>query len=204
MKTKNKNLLIVFMKNPVKGKVKTRLAKKIGDTQALQIYKMLLHYTGTVIAQLKNSDKAIFYSDFIAKGDMWDNDFYRKYLQEGNKLGERMKNALALAFEKEYEKVIIIGTDCYELKTEMLASTFTYLDSNDVVIGPATDGGYYLLGMKVLHRELFENIPWSTANVLLDTINTAKKLKLTYHLLPALTDVDTEDNLNGIEKLKAK
>ncbi len=192
------------MKNPVKGKVKTRLAKSIGNEKALQIYKMLLHYTGNIVAQLKNCDKAIFYSDFIDKNDMWDKDFYQKYVQDGSDLGERMKNAFAFEFQNKYEKVLIIGTDCHELKTEMLQKAFETLDNNDVVIGPAIDGGYYLLGMKSLHKELFENIPWSTENVLLDSINILKKLQLKYHLLPALSDIDTEDNIGELGKIQIK
>lgn len=195
---------MVFMKNPVKGRVKTRLAKQIGNEKALEIYKMLLYHTGTIVAMLKNIDKAIFYSDFIDNNDIWDKGFYQKYVQDGNDLGERMKNAFAFVFQKKYEKVIIIGTDCSELHKEMMEKAFEMLDYNDVVIGPATDGGYYLLGMKSLHKELFEEIPWGTEDVLSDTIIAAKRLKLTYHLLPPLTDVDTEDNLIGLEKFKKK
>lgn len=194
---------MVFMKNPVKGKVKTRLAKTVGDDKALEIYEMLLEYTESIAAPLKNCEKAIFYSDNIDANDLWkENNNCQKYIQDGNDLGERMKNAFDFAFKNKYEKVVIIGTDCHELKTEILESAFTFLDCNDVVIGPATDGGYYLLGMKSVHKELFENMQWSTENVLLDTIKAIQNLNLHYHLLPALTDLDTEENFIEMKKMK--
>ena len=193
---------MVFVRNPVLGKVKTRMAKKIGDKTALQIYKMLLLYTEKVVYKMRECDKAVFYSDVIEKDDMWHDTHYQKYVQEGNGLGERMKNAFAVAFSKGYKNVIIIGSDCVEVTESIFEDAFIKLNSADVVIGPAKDGGYYLLGMKLLHKELFENIPWSTENVLLDTMNACKKLNLKYHLLPSLSDVDTVENMRDSNKLK--
>lgn len=193
---------MVFVRNPVLGKVKTRMAKKIGEKTALDIYKMLLFYTEKVVYQMRGCNKAVFYSDIIEKGDMWHDTAYQKFVQKGNDLGERMKNAFSLAFSKSYKNVIIIGSDCVEVTEAIFEDAFLKLNSADVVIGPANDGGYYLLGMKSLHKELFENIPWSTENVLLDTMNVCKKLNLKYHLLPALSDVDTVENMRDSDKLK--
>ncbi len=193
---------MVFMKNPVKGKVKTRLAATIGNDNALEIYKMLLQQTAFVISTLNNCDKAIFYSDFVDENDLWGEHANQKYLQNGIDLGARMNNAFDFSFKNGYEKIIIIGTDCYDLKSEIIENGFEVLNKSNVVIGPATDGGYYLLGMKQLHQKLFENILWSTENVLNDTIQILKKSQLTYHLLPVLSDIDTEENLHLIDNLK--
>lgn len=195
IKTNFDSLLIIFNKNPVKGKVKTRLAKKIGDDRALQIYQMLLYYTETIVCTLKFSDKAVFYSDFISKNDMWENSIYQKGLQKGNDLGERMRNAFSYAFKNKYKKAVIIGTDCYELKTEIIEEAFNALENFDVVAGPAKDGGYYLLGMKKLHEQFFVNKQWSSENVLLDTVLDMQHAGLSYKLLRSLADVDEEKDL---------
>ena len=94
------------------------------------------------------------------------------------------------------EKVCIIGTDCAELKQEHLESAFVALGQNDFVLGPANDGGYYLLGLKSSHPELYQNIDWSTEVVLSQTIDRIKSLKKSYFLLPELIDVDTEEDWN--------
>lgn len=202
MKEKSDNLIMVFVRNPVLGKVKTRMAKKIGNKTALQIYKMLLLYTEKVVYQTRRCDRAVFYSDFIEKEDIWHDTVYQKYVQEGNDLGERIKNAFSLAFSKGYKNVIIIGSDCVEVTEAIFEDAFLKLNSNEVVIGPANDGGYYLLGIKSLHKELFENILWSTENVLLDTMNVCKNLNLKYFLLPSLSDVDTEESIKDSNGLK--
>ena len=97
--------------------------------------------------------------------------------------------------EEGAEKVIIIGSDCYDLKTEIIEGAFDALSANDVVIGPAEDGGYYLIGMKKRHKNLFENKEWGTSNVLLDSILTIKEQKLSYQLMPTLNDVDTIEDM---------
>lgn len=193
---------MIFMKNPVKGKVKTRLASTIGDDKALEIYNILLHQTLTVTSEIQTCDKAIFYSDFIDENDLWSERTNQKYLQNGMDLGKRMKNAFDISFKNGYEKIIIIGTDCYDLSAEIIEEGFQKLNVNDVVIGPAADGGYYLIGMKYPHKQLFENIVWSTENVLADTLHILQQSQLTHHLLPVLTDIDTEENLFLLDNLK--
>ena len=193
---------MVLMKNPVKGKVKTRLAATTGEDKALAIYNLLLKQTKSIVSELNNCEIAIFYSDFINHNDLWAKGSNLKYLQSGNNLGERMNNAFEVSFKNDYEKIIIIGTDCYEITTEIIENGFLALTKNDIVIGPATDGGYYLLGMKRLHHKLFENILWSTPNVLTDTVQILIALELTYDLLPELSDIDTEENLHQIDNLQ--
>lgn len=184
-------LLIIFAKNPILGKVKTRLAATMGDEKALAIYHILLTHTIKITSEL-NCDKAIFYSEFIDDEDKWDNAIYKKYLQEGDDLGKRMEKAFSLAFKNGYKKVCIIGTDCLEITDETIENGFSALGSYDVVIGPAHDGGYYLLGLKETNIALFKNKQWSTSSVLSATIFDFKKLKLAYDSLPVLSDIDDE------------
>ena len=112
-----------------------------------------------------------------------------------------MYNAFKDLFGQWAEKVVIIGTDCKELQTDIIVEAYKKLDQADVVIGPANDGGYYLLGMKSLYKELFFNKIWSSENVLLDTILDLKKLKINYELLPVLNDVDHKEDLGDLERL---
>ncbi|MFT4660111.1 MAG: rSAM/selenodomain-associated transferase 1 [Patiriisocius sp.] len=189
------NLLIILAKRPEKGKVKTRLAASIGDDKALEIYLKLLQHTHKV-ADIVAADKAVFYSDRIHDFDLLDYFKFPKAVQSGKDLGEKMKNAMALGFRKAYAKVILIGSDCITITPEIIAEAFERLDNNDVVIGPAEDGGYYLIGMKRSCDTLFENKLWSTSDVLLDTVLDLQKLEKSYFLLETLNDVDEEKDLN--------
>lgn len=199
MELLSKNLLMIFVRNPELGKVKTRLAKTVGDEKALEIYTNLLKHTREV-AMLCAAEKAVFYSHFIDDYDNWSNVSFQKYIQEGGAdLGLRMLNAFRLGFEKGYEKVVIIGSDCLQLTENNLNEAFFALDKNDVVIGPATDGGYYLIGMKQVQEEFFDNKKWSTENVFLDTLLDVEKLGLTYQLLDTLSDIDLEEDLGEVK-----
>ncbi len=193
------SLLIIFAKNPELGKVKTRLAKTIGDKQALMIYLKLLEHTHA-IADKVFADKAVFYSEKVQDFDILDYYKFPKFLQKGDTLGERMDRAVGQAFGQFYEKVIVIGSDCYELTSEIIEDAIEALDNHNVVLGPANDGGYYLIGMDRHYAHLFKNKTWSTSDVLLDTILDLKQLKLSYHLLPTLTDVDKEEDLGELRQ----
>ena len=148
-----KKLLIIFVKNAVKGKVKTRLAATIGDEKALEIYQILVQHTFDITIALP-VNKAVFYSDFLQE-DIWSPAFYENFVQSGTDLGERMYQAFQQGFATGYEQVCIIGSDCYELTEQIIQQAFEKLELTDVVIGPAEDGGYYLLGMKGLHETIF-------------------------------------------------
>ena len=115
--------------------------------------------------------------------------------QEGGDLGSRMKNAFDKVFSTGAEKVIIIGSDIPDLTAEIINNAFAYLDTSDVVIGPSKDGGFYLLGMKIMHEELFEGIEYSTAKVFSETLSRLRELNLSCKLLPELQDIDTEEDL---------
>ena len=194
-----KKSLLIFTKNPEPGKVKTRLAATIGNAKAFLIYIQLIEYTVSITNYLP-VDKFIFYSDHLEQKDLWDDKHYFKQVQRGQDLGERMNNAFAFAFQMEYDSAVIIGTDCPELNAEIMMNAFAYLNSYDVVIGPAEDGGYYLLGMNQLYSELFKNISWSTQNVFEDTLSICRTNNISYFLLPVLHDVDEEKDLIHLKK----
>jgi uncharacterized protein len=190
-------ILLIFVKNPVLGKVKTRLAATVGEEQALAVYRLLLARTRTVTKDLPCA-KAVFYADFIPEHDEWEEGLYQKQVQQGLDLGERMEQAFAWAFAAGYTSACIIGSDCYQLTEQVLQQGFEALARHEVVVGPSTDGGYYLLGMKHLYPDLFRGKKWSTHRVLTDTLQDAARLEVSIHLLPLLTDVDEEKDLPTI------
>jgi uncharacterized protein len=191
---KQQHALMIFVKNLVHGKVKTRLAASVGNEMALNIYRQLLEHSRCVTETLP-VDKIVFYAEQIVEQDMWSNEIYEKQLQAGNDLGERMKNAFSFAFNKGYSKVVIIGTDCPSLTGNIIEDAFKKLETADAVIGPAFDGGYYLLGLKQAHSFLFEHMQWSTAGVLAATIERCRQHGLAFSLLQELHDIDEEKDL---------
>ncbi|REH56111.1 hypothetical protein C7448_101143 [Tenacibaculum gallaicum] len=193
-RAQSRNLLLIFTRNPELGKVKTRLAKTIGEETALDIYKFLLEHTKRVTQNL-TCDKAVYYSVKVRENDIWDATLYQKHLQEGNDLGIRMHNAFQQAFSNGYEKVIIIGSDLPDLTSEHINQAFQKLNSNGVVIGPAEDGGYYLLGMKKLHATVFQHKDWGTSTVRKDTLNDLQNESV--HLLETLNDVDVFEDIKN-------
>lgn len=190
--------LILFVKNTELGKVKTRLAKTIGDEKALFIYKALLQHTRKVAEKVEALRK-VYYSSFVDSNDEFESDFFEKRIQVQDDLGIKMYSAFKDAFGERADKVVLIGSDCYEINDEIIEDAFTSLNENDYVIGPAHDGGYYLIGMKTLNKSIFEDMVWSTDNVMLDTIIDIKKQKKSYFLLPTLTDVDHEKDLGELK-----
>lgn len=194
MDEQNKTLLIIFYRNPVFGKVKTRLAASVGNKKAMEVYQQLSLRTKTITEGLK-MDKIVFYSEAIDLMDIWPNATYLKALQDGDDLGERMKNAFVAGFETGYTSICIIGTDCFELTSEIITEAFEELETVDAVIGPAKDGGYYLLGMNKANPEVFNNKKWGTETVLKETLNDLEALELLYVKLEELNDIDTEDDL---------
>ncbi|PSL07975.1 TIGR04282 family arsenosugar biosynthesis glycosyltransferase [Cecembia rubra] len=187
--------IIVFQKNPVLGRVKTRIAKQLGDEKALEIYRILVQKTHEQLSLVPDSDIFLYYSDYL-EDVSWKPKhgkiFFR--LQKGNDLGEKMRCAFEDVFSEGYQKVIIIGTDCPEISPSLLTDAATLLDLNEVVFGPAMDGGYYLLGLKKLHEGLFEKIPWSTDSVMELSIQYLKSNNISYQTLVLLSDIDTEED----------
>jgi hypothetical protein len=121
---------------------------------------------------------------------------YQKRKQVEGELGNKMQAAFEDCFNIGYKKLIIIGSDCYELTTEHIESAFAQLEKTDIVAGPAKDGGYYLLGMKKPNPTIFNLEAWSTANVLASTLQKCTDEGLSYYLLPLLNDVDEAEDVN--------
>lgn len=191
-----KSLLIIFYRNPKMGDVKTRLASTLGKEKALSIYKKLVLHTRNITEPLL-MNKIVFYSHAIDLMDIWPNATYLKALQDGTDLGEKMKHAFAAGFESGYTSICIIGTDCYELTTKIIEQAFHLLESSDTVIGPAVDGGYYLLGMRRFHESFFGTKEWGGPTVFHETLRDFEAIGLKYAKLQMLRDVDTEADLPG-------
>jgi rSAM/selenodomain-associated transferase 1 len=190
-----KDLLMIMAKVPEMGKVKTRLAETIGDEGALKVYLKLLQHTFEVASHIE-ADKIVYFTESKTEFDMLDYYKFDKAVQPGGDLGERMSYCFRSAFDKGYERVIIIGSDCFALDTKTLSAAMASLVDKDFVIGPAEDGGYYLLGMTKMHEQLFLNKTWSTSDVFLDSILDMKNSGLAYEILPTLNDVDRESDLD--------
>lgn len=186
--------IIIFVKNPEIGKVKTRLASTLGDQKALDIYIDLMKYTSELTRQVK-ADRYVFYSSNIPETDeIWPESYFHKQLQKGENLGERMLNAFKTLFSKRYDKIVIIGSDCAELESEHIKEAFEQLEQVDAVIGPAKDGGYYLLGLSELIEALFKNKMWSADSVFDSTLSDFMAHHLIWHELPILSDIDNEED----------
>lgn len=188
-----KPALIIFVRKPEAGKVKTRLAATVGADAALTIYKKLLDHTYNITAPL-SADKYVFYADEMVDDDRWSIGYFKALQGQGN-LGQRMETAFRFLFEKGYDRICIVGSDCFELTTAIVMEAFSLLADKDIVVGPAKDGGYYLLGMKENIKAVFDDIEWSTGNVFLQTEEKIRQQQLTYALLPPLNDVDTEKDV---------
>jgi uncharacterized protein len=203
----DQNTVITFCKYPVEGKVKTRIAKTIGNEFAVKIYKIFAEHT---FRELLKTNTIVPYLFFTEKNDRekiqkWTGSKFLLELQEGNDLGDRMYNACKKVIDKGSKKTVIIGTDIPDISSEIIRKAVKALDNSDVVIGPSNDGGYYLLGMKKLHRALFSGIEWSSESVLSLTVEKLNILNLSYSMLPELIDVDTEDDLKvWLDKDSAK
>lgn len=190
--------MLIFTRNPELGKVKKRLAAGIGDRAALKIYEHLLNHTVKITKNLP-AEKWVFYSEEIPEEDIWEEKNFRKKLQQGKGLGERMEQAFSEAFKAGYQKVVIIGSDLYDLSEEDLKKSFLALDDHQYVVGPAQDGGYYLLGMTKPTPQLFHNKEWSTERVLKQTLGDLQHEKL--KLLPLRNDIDTFEDMKAHEEL---
>jgi len=195
------DLLIIFVKNPELGRVKSRLARSIGEAQALAVYLKLLEHTRVITKNLACT-KVVYYSDYIDAEDEWDNKIYHKSLQTGKDLGIRMSNAFKEQFKQGYSNICIIGSDNFEISEAIIKTAFNNLYHYDAVIGPSRDGGYYLLGLNCYMNSIFKNKVWGTSKVFENTMEDLEKENLKIDLLPALNDIDTVEDLNQSNWLK--
>lgn len=185
------NALIIFVRNPEAGKVKTRLAATTGNEEALRIYRFLLEKTRQTALQT-NARRLLFYADFIPDQDEWPPIQFEKHLQCPGDLGARMREAFETTFDSGAEKALIIGSDCPDIDGKLLEQAFSALDESDFVLGPSLDGGYYLLGMKTAAAWLFDDMIWSTETVRAITLKRIASRGMTCAVLPELNDIDTE------------
>ncbi len=192
-------LVIVFVKNIKLGTVKTRLAKTIGDFGAYEVYAELVKITENTTKQLE-IDTRIYFSNAVAD-TMWQNDY--KTVQNGADLGERMLHAFKEGFEAGYKKIVLIGSDLPDINSTHINKGIDALNSNDVVFGPAEDGGYYLVGLSKMNTKIFTNKPWSQPNLLQETLLELQKLNISVSTLDMLNDIDTYEDLIASDFYKA-
>lgn len=206
------NALLIFIKNPELGKAKTRLAATLGKEKALEIYLKLLAHTRQIALETK-AERHLFYSQFIDKTDPWDNKEFIKHLQIPDpNLGSKMLASFEHLLNSGIKKALIIGSDCLELNSSIVNAGFDTLAKHDTIIGPAKDGGYYSIGFNfeklgqsapLVLKDTFLNKTWSHENVCTEALATFKQHKLSYTLLPVLSDVDVEEDIQDyLEKLK--
>ena len=200
---KGKNFLGFFAKFPEPGKVKTRLARHIGAEKAATVYRRIAEYVLQRTAPSRSGYcRIIFYTPDTLK-QRFEDWLPGEVLmpQKGPDIGERMDSALQEMFARGAEKAIVVGADIPELRRGIIEQAFEELDNADIVIGPARDGGYYLIGMKSAHPEIFRNITWSTGTVLQETVQMLSRSGLRYRTVATLSDVDTPDDVTAAEEI---
>lgn len=191
--------LIVFTRYPEPGTTKTRLAKALGNKGAADIQKKLTELTLVQARQflhLRPAEVVVYFEGGILElvRSWLGPDLH--YLAQGNgNLGQRMANAFTAAFKHGYKRIVMIGTDCPDLQASHLAQAFASLCHKDLVIGPATDGGYYLIGLRLEEKALFKEVPWGADTVLAKTLTIAKQKGLSTDFLETLSDVDRPEDL---------
>jgi len=207
-KINTEEALILFAKYPEPGRVKTRLAKSIGDIQAASYYKEFLKRIAEKLEGLRDKHEIlVYYTPPNKKSGIKKviGSSFKFFPQTGSDLGERMQNAFMESFRSGFERVIIIGGDSPTLPPEYIERAFEYLrEGTTVVIGPSRDGGYYLVGMKkglniLSPHSIFSNISWGTSDVLPTTLDRLKSANPSYRLLPEWYDIDTVEDLKLLE-----
>lgn len=184
----SRRALIIFVRRPELGLVKTRIAAEVGDELALSVYTELLRHTRNVAEQV-DCDRLLFYTDEVVTDDEWSHELFNKHIQVEGDLGQRMMSAFETAL-RDHEQVIIIGSDCAQLSADIIVDAFSTLDDHDAVIGPTYDGGYYLLGLKSMEPTIFQNMVWSTDTVCAETINRLQKANKDCAKISTLSDID--------------
>jgi rSAM/selenodomain-associated transferase 1 len=201
MNEPSKNCVLFFVKHPAYGRVKSRLAEQIGQDAATDLYKSFVADILTTLHAISVNFKIVFYPpDAENKFQQWLGEGYSYIRQTGKDLGQRMKNAFLQAFSDGFNNVILIGSDIPDLPTEYLQLAFKALETNGVVIGPSSDGGYYLIGFtkEAFLPDVFEGITWSSVDVFEQTLNILKQHKQRVYLLPQWHDVDTWADLSEL------
>ena len=186
--------LIVFLKAPRPGEVKSRLAKTLGPEAACAAYCEIVDQLLGEISGLVDVELHFTPADAASEVSHWLRPAWTLQPQCTGDLGDRLAHAFSGAFARGMQRVVIIGSDCASLTTADIREAWAILRQHDLVLGPATDGGYWLIGLSKPQPALFTGIPWSTAAVMEATLSRASKHALTCHLLRKLTDIDTEED----------
>lgn len=194
MRMHENRLLAVFSKNPAAGNVKTRLASSIGNEKALEVYEMLRRHTAEAISGV-HATCMIFYADFIPESDILLVGDAEARQQQGKDLGERMHTAFCEGLSSGARNIVLIGTDCPDISATVIEQAFELLENHDAVLGPAKDGGFYLIGLKRCFPELFLERTWSNGAVLGETIDRLESCRASFSLLSELQDIDTFEDL---------
>ncbi len=189
--------LIIFAKDPVPGKVKTRLAPYVTLTDAAELYKAFIADTISKTDRLECEQVTIAYTPSNAESRFRAicGQSVNYIPQKGHNLGERMKNAFTHSFDKGPGRTVIIGTDSPTLPVSYLRDAFDVLKEVSVTIGPTFDGGYYLIGLSERNDTILDEIDWSTSRVFSQTLTKIQSINRQFHVLPPWYDVDTSDNL---------
>jgi len=199
-----KDKLIVFTRYPEPGRTKTRLIRTLGTEGAADLHRQMVERAMRTACEAGTRNKTDIEICFTGSDEQtmreWLGADLRYDLQVGHDLGSRMANAFQRGFNEGRRRVVLIGTDCPELTSEVLDMAFALLAQHDVVIGPAYDGGYYLIGMACAFPQVFKAIPWGTAKVLQATLNILKVEGISWTLTRRLNDVDTAADLVVWEK----
>jgi len=218
------NHLIIFMRYPEPGKVKTRLSKDAGNENGVKLYRCFVETLLKRVSMdyLHKQDKenksglsenrydiSVFFTPENERNKMinWLGAGYEFYAQFGDDLGERILNAFNVMFDKGAKKVVIIGSDAPTLDAKLMTEAFKGLNQHDVVIGPARDGGYYLIGLSFISKKIteywngniFSNVEWDSGKVYNQTVGNLKSGGFTFTLLPELYDIDVYEDLFLLE-----
>lgn len=198
--------LIIFTRYPEPGKTKTRLIPVLGSLGAANLQRQMTDYTLSQAQALQNSAsiEVRFADGNLQLMQEWLGCGVLYQSQGEGDLGVRMVRSLFDSFNHHATQVVIIGTDCPDADSQILTQAFAALQNFDMVLGPALDGGYYLIGLSRYIPELFVNINWGTAEVLQQTLNIANKLNISYFCLPTLSDIDRPEDLIIWERIKAR
>ncbi|MFC1744939.1 TIGR04282 family arsenosugar biosynthesis glycosyltransferase [Candidatus Riflebacteria bacterium] len=211
MQSQVKHAIGIFLKFPIPGEVKTRLGEKIGFQKACDFYKKAVEFLlfsqkiNWQILEKRNIRKHIFIHPGI------DHSLYDKWLglkanttllQAEGDLGKKLYTAFKDLFTRGFQKCIIIGSDCLLLDTSRIINAFKKLEKTQCVLGPCADGGYYLIGQNNnIFVEIFQEIPWSTVEVLFSTTQVLNRNQIKFELLEELFDVDTLDDLDRLQSM---
>ena len=193
--------LIVFVKSPEAGGVKSRLAAAVGEQKTRLLYRCFVEDLLDSLDKGNYCLKIFFYPpDQQPVLSRWFGDERSYEPQTGDDLGQRMKNAFEKCFAEGFDKVILIGSDCPDLPQEIIDESFSALTSCDAVIGPSLDGGYYLIGFQAVTflPDLFSGIAWSTEDVLKSSRAILDKKGLRVFMLPPWRDIDTYEDLKAL------